>query len=46
MYGGSCIFGGGLDRTSQSPKCVRISLMTEGSSMKLIYVELNINQLM
>lgn len=36
MFGGSWIFGGGLDRTSQSPRWVRISRMTDGSSMKLM----------
>jgi len=36
MFGGSWILGGGLDRTSQRPRCIRISRITNGSSMKLM----------
>jgi hypothetical protein len=34
--GGSRVFGGGLDRTSQMPRYLRVSRMTDGSSMLLM----------
>ena len=33
---GSWIFGGGLDRTSQMPRCLRMARFTDGSSMLLM----------
>ena len=33
--GGSWVFGGGLDLTSQMPRCLRIARMTDGSSILL-----------
>jgi hypothetical protein len=44
--GGAWALGIGLDLTSHSPRCFRMAWMISRSSMKLIYVELHINQLM
>jgi len=44
--GATSPWGIGLDLTSQSPKCLRMVLITSWSSMKLIYVKLHINQFM
>jgi hypothetical protein len=44
--GGAWALGVGLDLASHSPRCFRMVWMTSRSSMKLLYVELHIKQLM